>query len=52
MFLDSVSIEHVAKKSFDIPFSGLVRIQYQQYSTVQVNKRMRNFINTVANNST
>lgn len=35
-----------------IPFSGLVRIQYQMYRTVQVNKRMRNFMKTVANKRT
>jgi hypothetical protein len=38
--------------NLDIPFSGLVRIQYHRNRTVQVKKRMRNFIKTVANSKT
>jgi len=44
MILDNVNL--------DIPFSGLVRIQYHMNSTLQVNSRMRNFMKTVAKSRT
>jgi hypothetical protein len=44
----------VASKFNDqyIPFSGLVRIQYHRNRTMQVKRRMRNFMKTVAKSKT